>query len=480
MPRSILLHNKLHSFESAAEEESNFLLSVRHQCAAESLRHRLWDQRESIKAVVRHHLRLRRDDVCTVLPPESWIQGGFNLCVLVQVDSGGFTRRLVFRCPMPHKLAEHRYPGTIDEKFTHIRQRPVYVGIYHAFWRWIHRLLHYPLLSNYTRDASAPAVGTAYMLLEYIGPETGKMLSHTWTQYMRDASRRARLFQGMARIMLSLARLPQLHIGSFQFNTSDGTITLSNRPLTCTMMIFENSGTPRTIQPCQLYQSTDSFASDMLTLHDNYLLHDPHAVRHKDDARERMTIRTLLRAVMHYFILSDRRNGPFLLQLTDFHQSNIFVDDDWNITCLIDLEWICALPVEMLSVPYWLTNCSIDSIIDEEYSDFDEARQVFLAIMDEENRSIRMEHDLQITSTMRDVWESKGVWFWACLRSINAWLFVFEDHILPKFSADRGLVVDLKQVSTFWQEEVGLVVKAKVDDEERYQAELRSLFDSKE
>ncbi|KAH6869234.1 hypothetical protein B0T10DRAFT_418812 [Thelonectria olida] len=512
MPRNILLHNKLRSFESAAEEESNFLLSVRHQCAAESLRHRLWDQRESIEAVVRHHLRLRRDDVCTVLPPESWIQGGFNLCVLVEVDSGGFARRLVFRCPMPHKLAEHRYPGTIDEKvscevatyvwmqeycadiripslfafgfrdgshFTHVRQRPVYVGIYHAFWRWTHRLLHYPLLSNYIHDASAPAVGTAYMLLEYIGPETGKMLSHTWTRHMHDAGRRARLFQGMARIMLSLARLPQPHIGSFQFNTSDGTITLSNRPLTCTMMIFENSGTPRTIQPCQMYQTTDSFASDMLTLHDNHLLHDPHAVRHEDDARERMTIRTLLRAVMHYFILSDRRNGPFLLQLTDFHQSNIFVDDDWNITCLIDLEWICALPAEMLSVPYWLTNCSIDSIIDEEYGAFDEARQVFLAIMDEENRSIRMEHDIQITSTMRDVWVSKGVWFWACLRSLNAWLFVFEDHILPKFSADKGLVVDLKQVSTLWQEEVGLVVKAKVDDEEQYQAELRSLFDSK-
>ncbi|PNY27307.1 Aminoglycoside phosphotransferase [Tolypocladium capitatum] len=148
---------------------------------------------------------------------------------------------------MPHKLAEHRYPGTIDEKmqeycadirilslyafgfrdgshfftrltgadpnnfasikFTYIRQRPVYIRIYHAFWRWIYRLLHYLLLSSYTRDASAPA-------------------------------------------------------------------------------------------------STDSFASDMLTLYNNHLLHDPHAVRHEDDARERITIRTLLRAVMHYYTMT--------------------------------------------------------------------------------------------------------------------------------------------------------------------------------
>ncbi|KAK7398508.1 hypothetical protein QQX98_012116 [Neonectria punicea] len=244
------------------------------------------------------------------------------------------------------------------------------------------------------------------------------------------------------------------------------------------MMLFENSGTPRTVQPRQLYQSTDSFASDMLTLYDNHLLHDPHAVRDEDDARERMTIRTLLRAVTHYFILSDRRNGPFLLQLTDLHQSNIFVDDDWNITCLLDLEWICALPVEMLSVPYWLTNCSIDDIIDEEYDRFDEARQAFLTVMDEESKSIRMEHDIQITNTMRDVWVSKGVWFWTCIRSLNAWLFVFEDHILPKFSANKGLVADLKQLSSFWQQEVGPIVKAKVDDEEKYQAEIQSLFNS--
>jgi hypothetical protein len=280
--------------------------------------------------------------------------------------------------------------------------------------------------------------------------------------------------------MLSLARLPQPHIGSFRFNPSDGTVTLTNRPLTCTTIIFENSGTPRVTQPRQRYHTTDTFASDMLTLHDNYLLHFPHAVRDDDDARERMTIRTLFRAVMHHFVLPDRRGGPFLLQLTDFHQSNIFVDDDWNVTCLIDLEWICALPVEMLAVPYWLTNCSIDGIIDGEYAPFDEARQAFLAAMDEEARRMRFEHDIPITSIMQDSWSSKAVWFWACLRSLNAWLFVFEDHILPRFSTNKELVSDLKHVSTFWKDNVDTVVEAKVADEERYQTRLRSLFASED
>lgn len=28
------------------------------------------------------------------------------------------TRKVIMRCPMPHKLAEARYPGTVDEKLS--------------------------------------------------------------------------------------------------------------------------------------------------------------------------------------------------------------------------------------------------------------------------------------------------------------------------------------------------------------------------
>jgi hypothetical protein len=72
----------------------------------------------------------------------------------------------------------------------------------------MYRLLGYPLLSSYTRDPYTPAVGTAYMLLEHIGPEIGRMLSATWAQHRHDPRRRTRLFHGIARIILSLARLP--------------------------------------------------------------------------------------------------------------------------------------------------------------------------------------------------------------------------------------------------------------------------------
>jgi hypothetical protein len=36
------------------------------------------------------------------------------VCIPVEVRSAGFNQKLIFRCPMPHKLAEATYPGTIN------------------------------------------------------------------------------------------------------------------------------------------------------------------------------------------------------------------------------------------------------------------------------------------------------------------------------------------------------------------------------
>lgn len=116
MAAQMLYRGQLLSTGSAAGHESNLVLYIRHQRATVEFSRLLWDQKESIAALVRSLLGLRNDDSCIVLPPDMWISGGFNLCVLVEATVAGSPTKLVFRCPMPHKLAEQRYPGTIDEK----------------------------------------------------------------------------------------------------------------------------------------------------------------------------------------------------------------------------------------------------------------------------------------------------------------------------------------------------------------------------
>jgi hypothetical protein len=221
----------------------------------------------------------------------------------------------------------------------------------------------------------------------------------------------------------------------------------------------------------QTYNCTDSFVSDMLTFHNYRFLSQPYAVFDEEDCRGQMAVKTLLRTFSHYYIKPEHRNGPFILQLTDFHQSNIFVDREWNITCLIDLEWMCSLPVEMLAVLYWLTGRAVDQIKGEHLNEFDKVRKEFVHIFEEEQKLIGKEHNVSLTKVMCDMWESKGVWFWYYIESMNAMYFLVESHLCPRFLG--SLSIEAKGiVSRFWHKDSEDVVKKKLARRENYDEEL--------
>jgi hypothetical protein len=119
MPATIKLdHRGPITIESALRKDANIISQAAYFTAAEELSQVLWDSRRTITALVRHHLGLGEEDACAIEPRDQWIRGGFNVCVPVEVQLRGAYRRLIFRCPMPHKLAETRYPGTVDEKLS--------------------------------------------------------------------------------------------------------------------------------------------------------------------------------------------------------------------------------------------------------------------------------------------------------------------------------------------------------------------------
>ncbi|KAK2762555.1 hypothetical protein FQN53_007445 [Emmonsiellopsis sp. PD_33] len=57
--------------------------------------------------------------------------------------------------------------------------------------------------------------------------------------------------------------------------------------------------------------------------------------------------------------------------------SNILVDKDWHIKCLIDLEWACSHPIEMVAPPCWLSGKQMVEI-DPESSSYNEPRKEFM------------------------------------------------------------------------------------------------------
>jgi len=309
------------------------------------------------------------------------------------------------------------------------------------------------------------------MLLEYLGPETGRMLFDTFDSQRGDLEERRRLFKGMCRIMLSLAKIPQARIGSFCFH-DDGTITLTNRSLCCSTVIIENDTGARSMQRDDTYTCTDAYVADMLALHDQRFLKQPNAVNDEEDCHFQMAIKILLRVYSRSFIQKRFRQWPFLLQLTDLHASNLLVDQDWNVTGLIDLEWICALPLEMYEVPYWLTGCAIDGLKGEGLVQFNQVRQEFLRIFEEEEQS-NPAHAFSLTRIMEETWDSGGVWFWYCLSSVNAMYFLLEAYILPAWSLSAEAE---KIISKFWSRDSEADVKAKLEDRKAYDEELRELF----
>jgi hypothetical protein len=341
------------------------------------------------------------------------------------------------------------------------------------FQRHLRNLLRCHTLSLYTLHPTSQRLSTAYMILEYIGPNTGQMLSSSWEKHRNDPFRRQNLFRGMARFMLSLANIPQPRIGSFQFHT-DGSISLTNRPLPCSVIILENDGALRTIQKNETYTCTEPFVADMLTLHENSFLSNPNAAYDAEDCRGQMAAGALLRMLSHHYVERKRRNGPYYLQFTDLHGSNIFVDEHWNITCLMDLEWVCALPAEMLAVPYWLTGHGIDEIVGDNLREFDEIRQEFMKIFEEEEVNMASKQMPVLASIMYEGWESDGTWFWRCLTSTNAMISLVEDHICPRFSRLSSKAEEI--FSQYWCQGSAEVVQRKVTDHEGYKKELEILF----
>lgn len=138
----------------------------------------------------------------------------------------------------------------------------------------------------------------------------------------------------------------------------------------------------------------------------------------------------MMRTVSHQFFNHSLNHGPFTFCLTDLHASNIFVDKNWNIECLIDLEWAASLPVEFLQTPFWLTGQAVDKIEEDSYNLLpEEFMQVFEE--EEDKQSYTHQSGLRYSSIMKEGWETGTFWYTLALQSPIALHALFYNHIQP-------------------------------------------------
>lgn len=191
-----------------------------------------------------------------------------------------------------------------------------------------------------------------------------------------------------------------------------------------------------------------------------------------------------MRGLLSNFTSHDLRHGPFVFNLTDLHGSNIFVDCDWHIKYIIDLEWACSLPVEMLSPPYWITNHAVDELEGDELQTFEKAYQEFMDIFEEEEKSFFPTYGSATcrTDIMRRGWKIGNFWYFQALKSPKGLFNLFRQHVQPIFEPQReNFMPDFdgfaQIVSPYWASDAQEVVVAKLADKKNYEQELRELFE---
>ncbi|OAP64468.1 Transcriptional regulator WAR1 [Fonsecaea erecta] len=204
---------------------------------------------------------------------------------------------------------------------------------------------------------------------------------------------------------MTRVRFPR--IGSFVIDDR-GLIRLENRPLTLEIQDLENDGIPLDIPRARTYCTVDAYVDALLSCHDSRLQHQPNAVNDAGDCVSQMCALVLLCALRPRFFDPKLNHGPFAPGLTDLNFNNIIVDDDWNITCIIDLEWTAVLPLEFIRTPCWLTSQAVDEIDVDHYN---KLREEFMEVFEKEERRLgRYSDSFRCSSIMNTTWKLGTFW----------------------------------------------------------------------
>lgn len=305
------------------------------------------------------------------------------------------------------------------------------------------------------------------------------MPSKTWEAKRDDERLRTNLYRSLSRVMITLARIPLPRIGAFRVD-DHGRLRLDNRPLSFDFVMMENEGIPLDIPRDATYSAVDAFVLDILSTFDRRLLHQTNGVSSAEDTYHQIAGLTASRAAIPQILERKLRHGPFIFTMTDLHQSNILVDSDWNITKFIDLEFCCSYPLECQQPPYWLTNQGVDQI-DEGENGQQHARFVDVLTEEEEKEEGKCgEHQMVLSSTLRQAWKSGAFWAGLALTSPSGFTNLFYRRILsflglskiPNPACYRVLI-------KLWQPSAFEIVKRKVNDLEVYERELEEAFAEK-
>lgn len=163
-----------------------------------------------------------------------------------------------------------------------------------------------------------------------------------------------------------------------------------------------------------------------------------------------------------------------MLTLPDLHQSNIFVDENWNIVSVIDFEFAPVQPQQMVGVPHWLSGKSIDELYGPTLDEFQVLYDRFVSILREKEAVNRQDHTLS-ERLMKDR-HSGNMWYNAALKSSNGFPIIFEQSLQPLYFPSFEPDAEGVTVMRLWGEDCEEFIAAKLRDKAEYIERIRAIF----
>ncbi|CAM1501698.1 Fc.00g036820.m01.CDS01 [Cosmosporella sp. VM-42] len=501
-----LLKGKI-SLDDALEEDVDIIRELSYPEKRDEFWADLYEQLPHIAEVVSRHLNIRQSDF-NLGEFEEWIHGSYNACIPIQIAErargANIPRQAIIRFPLPYKVGEDSHPGNIDEKLrseaaTHIwlQQNCPEIPVARLFgfgfpgkqsftaiknesllnrFLWFLRRgilgLFGRTVSTYVPHQRSQLPELGYLVMEHV--DNGEKLSDSWEEHRHDPVRRENLFRGLSQMMLRLAKIPLPKIGSWTMDDR-GDLKLTNRPLTLLLHQLENAEISTEIPRDRTYTSVEPYLLDLIACHDNRIRYQPNSIHNEGDGESQLAALTAMRAVLPKFTDRQFREGPFVYSLTDLHRGNIFVDDDWNITNITDLEGACSRPIEMLGPPDWLSGRTLEDIgfhLDEYASLHDE----FVDVLEKEELA---QYESNTNATiMRASWSTGKYWYSHALDSPTTLLALFVAHIQPRFAKLRApaRAEFSHMLMPLWDMDSQGFISSKVTEQEQYIDQLRRLY----
>lgn len=235
-----------------------------------------------------------------------------------------------------------------------------------------------------------------------------------------------RLYEQMAEILIELWKLNFERIGSFGHNAMTGKIAVDRRPFARAvnevMRVCELGDHPSL---SRTYNSASDYILMLLELQYKHLRRHHGAMGETASYQEQYAARHLMKAIAPNFLSLGENYGPFKLFAEGFSPDHILVDENLQVTGVVNWEFCYSAPVQFAStIPCWLLPQTPDRMIESQgHASFIEAylpkADLFLRVLERQENRRGQDSDGQLSTRMRRSIEDNSAWFNLACRSVT-------------------------------------------------------------